>query len=852
MRLLAFVSFWFASATLQAADFNYLPTDQDYDPSIPTPESVLGFQVGEWHVRHDQLVYYMERLAASSDRVTLEFNGRTHELRPKITVTITAPENFDQLEDLRQRHLSYTRGNSDRPGPLVLWFGYSIHGNEASGSNASLLFAYHLAASRDPALAEKLENTVILLDPSLNPDGMGRFAHWVNSNRSKRPVADRANREHQETWPGGRFNHYWFDLNRDWALLVHPESRARVKFQHHWRPHVITDFHEMGSDSTYFFQPGVPTRKNPLTPMENADITARLAEYHARYLDAIGQTYFTKERFDDFYYGKGSTYPDALGSIGILFEQGSVRGHLMATDYGEIPFSTAVRNQLTTSFSTLTGATELRDELLDYGRRFARETAELASRDPVQAYVFGDPRDPARTRELADRLLQHEIEIFELARPISNDDGEFRPGSALLVPTRQRNYRLLKSLFEDRTVFEDTTFYDVSAWNLARSFDLPFTALGREGRNRGEPYAGWPEPNGPELPDGAVAYGIDWDHYYAPRLLAQLQAAEVQVRVATDNLTARTAEGERRFQRGALIVPVKSNGGAAADIIERSGLPAVAITSGLANAGPDLGSPRLPPLKPVRPALVVGRGVSPTEAGEVWHLLDQRVELPLVMLDTHRLDEVDLEPYTHLLMVNGNYKRLGEPVVAKIRGWIKRGGILVASKRAAGWATKQGLHVSDKKDEKDEDKDKEKDEPKAPRAYADHDDDFSRTVIGGAIVRATVDTTHPMAYGYRRSELSVFRNGTTFLAPSDNPYESPLRYTDEPLISGYLGEERTRQLAGSAAVIASRVGAGSVIRLADNPNFRGFWFGTNRLYFNALFFGQVLERTPVPDTEERL
>ena len=288
----------------------YLPQDISYDKSIPTPKDVLGYEVGEWHVSHDQLVYYMTAVANASDRITMETFARTYENRPLVLLTVTSPANHKNIGDIRAKHIQLTnpkesKGLNTDKMPVVIYQGYSIHGNEASGSNAALLYAYYLAAAQGKEIEQKLENTVILLDPSFNPDGMNRFASWVNTHKSNTPVADPNDREYSEAWPRGRTNHYWFDLNRDWLLTQHPESQGRIRNFHHWKPNVLTDHHEMGTNNTFFFQPGVPSRTHPITPLKNQELTGKIGEYHAKFLDGIGSLYYTKENFDDFYYGKG-------------------------------------------------------------------------------------------------------------------------------------------------------------------------------------------------------------------------------------------------------------------------------------------------------------------------------------------------------------------------------------------------------------------------------------------------------------------------------------------------------------------------------------------------------------------
>lgn len=826
----------------------YLPAANQYDSSVPLPKSVLGWELGDWHVRHDQLVAYHEALASASNRVSIEEIGRTHEQRPLKLLTITHPDNFARLDQIRQAHID---GAAD--APLVLWFGYSVHGNESSGANAGLLFAYHLAGLQAPAFDEALRNTVILIEPSINPDGLSRFAQWANMHKSTSAlVADRANREHQEVWPGGRFNHYWFDLNRDWLLLTHPESEARIAQFQKWRPHVLTDFHEMGSDNTYFFQPGVPERKHPLTPEQNVELTAKLAAFHAKALDAAGRLYYSEESFDDFYYGKGSTYPDVQGAIGILFEQASSRGHLMATDNGHLSFAQGIQNQLATSLSTLEGALSIGDQLKAHRRDFFRDAGREANADRTRAWVFGDATDVTRGRRLAQIFRAHDIDVFELAKRIRAGDATFEPGSSWVIPTNQRQYRLIKAMFESRTEFQDSTFYDVSAWTLPLAFNLPYAAQTSAADLLGDALVG--ETAEVAVPGPAYAYALRWSDYDSPRVLADLLSNEVRVRVATKPLVAVTRQGPQRFERGTVIIA--SNIHQVKDlpsILQASGGGFVELTTGLTPDGVDLGSPSVEALEPVKPLIVVGPGVNATEVGEIWHLLDTRIGLPLVMVDKHRLKSTDLNDYTHVVMADGSYSDVNQEWVERLKDWIKAGGVLVSARRGAAWATEQELHKAGSADESDDKSDQADDNEAIERKpYADHADDFSKTVIGGTIVNGMLDVTHPIGYGYSREQVPLLHRGTTFLELSDNPYETVIQYADEPLLAGFLGDERKTQMAGSAALIASRSGKGAVIRFTFNPNFRGVWYGTNKLFLNALFFGQLIDNTPVPDTDKRL
>jgi hypothetical protein len=390
-KLLIPILWLFVSVLSQAqTDLSYyLPAGVQYNPAIPTPQSVLGHEVGEWHVTHDKLVYYMMALDKASDRVSLQITGYTHEARPLLLLTITTPKNHQNIEALRTQHLQL--GDAAKSGsldiknmPAVFYLGCSIHGNEASGANAGLVMAYHLAAAQGAEIEKYLENTVILFDPSFNPDGLQRFSAWVNSRKSKVISTDPNDTEHNEAWPGGRFNHYWFDLNRDWLVAQNPESQARAKQFQAWRPNVLTDHHEQGTNATFFFMPGVPSRVNPITPEKNQELTRKMGEYHAKALDEIGSLYFTQEGYDDFYYGKGSTFPDAQGSIGILFEQASSRGHAQESVNGVLRFPFTIRNHFVTMLSSLKAINEMREELLNFQRDFFKNASAEAAKDPVK------------------------------------------------------------------------------------------------------------------------------------------------------------------------------------------------------------------------------------------------------------------------------------------------------------------------------------------------------------------------------------------------------------------------------------------------------------------------------------
>jgi hypothetical protein len=821
----------------------YLPSGVRYDPSVPTPEQVLGMVPGQWHVRHDQLLRYMDAVAAASPRVSIERTGRTHENRELVMLTITAPANHANLESIRQRHLALADPSQPMDVtdmPVVLYQGYSVHGNEPSGANAALLYVYHLAAAQGPDIDAALQNAIILVDPALNPDGMDRFANWVNSRRGIVLSTDPDNLEHNEPWPGGRTNHYWFDLNRDWLPLQHPESIARIQNLYRWRPNVLTDHHEMGPDATFFFQPGIPTRNHPLTPARNLELTDQIAQYHARKLEADKRLFYTRESFDDFYYGKGSTYPDIIGSVGILFEQASSRGHARETENGILRFPFTIQNQFLSSLSTLEAALALREPLLRYKREFYQESRQLAGQSPIRAYVFGDSDDRGSAYRMAEILRRHHIAVHELATDMQIGSQRFTAGAAYIVPMEQDQFRLIQAIFERRTEFEDKLFYDISTWTFPYAFNTPYAALERRQFNNN--LLGAPVVVG-QLPRGSVVgasdayvYAFEWDEFYAPRAAYRLLDAGVRTRVATEPFTAQTAGGPKRFERGTIVVAVGPQDLPQGDIRElmeqaatQDGITVHVLNNGLSLEGIDLGSRTHALLRKPEVGILVGDGLRASEAGEAWHVFDQKFHIPVSLLTIPRLRQADLNRYNVLVMPSGTYNGVD---AAAIKGWVERGGTLIVYKTALSWAAREELAkitlLSDDRPDT------------GPRPYAAQEQDSGERLISGSIFAARLDLTHPLGYGYNQDVIPVFRDFAQRMKVADNPYASPLIYTDNPLISGYVSAENLQNLAGTAAIVVSRHGSGRVIAMTDNPNFRAYWYGTTRLFMNAVFFGHII------------
>ncbi len=843
IRLL--ILFFFVSqfyAVQAQVNLSYYLPDETYNPEIPAPAEILGHEVGEWHVTHDKLVQYMVALAEKSDRITIRQTGKTFEGRPLLLLIITDPSNHANIENIRQQHLELTdpaRSNSLQTSdmPAVVYMGFSIHGNEPSGSNASLLAAYYFAASGNPEITEALKNTVILFDPSFNPDGLQRFASWVNSRKSQILSANPENQEQNEPWPRGRTNHYWFDLNRDWLPAQLPESRARLKTFHDWKPNVLTDHHEMGTNSTFFFQPGVPSRNNPLTPARTFELTEAIGKFHAAALDSIGSLYFTKENYDDFYYGKGSTYPDINGGIGILFEQASSRGHLQESDNGLLSFPFTIRNQFNTALSTLRAVNALRVELLDHQRDFYASSMKEAPAD--NAYIAGST-DPWIVYNFAQLLETHKIR-YEVTSGNTRINGKnYEAGETLVVPLRQPQYRLIKSIFERRTSFTDSLFYDISAWNMPMAFNMDYQSVGPKEISK----FATEKDRKVELPKGEIiggnagyAYAFDWNNYYAPALLYQLLDKELRITVATEPFNG--PDG-LHFSRGTLVMAVHNQSLSAETIhsvvdklVKQYGVTAYALNSGLDYEGKSLGSPTFESLKLPRVALLVGDGVNSYEAGEVWHLFDDRMKIPLTLLPSDRVSRSDLSRYSTIIMVDGSYGALGDRGRDQLKNWVQQGGVIIAVKDAISAVNGMGLGNFKFRSISNSDSSTQK-------SYADLSAERGSEELGGAIFEARIDNTHPLFYGYDRNRIAIFKNDKLFLEPSSNGFANPIIYTNNPLLSGYISNNSLSSLRGSSAIGVGSAGRGRIIALTNDLNFRAFWMGTNRIFMNAVIFGSLI------------
>ena len=555
--------------------------------------------------------------------------------------------------------------------------------------------------------------------------------------------------------------------------------------------------------------------------------------FHAEALDRIGSLYFTEERYDDYYYGKGSTYPDVNGGIGILFEQASSRGHVQDTENGLLSFPFSIRNQFTTAVSTLKAANELRSKLLRYQNDFYKDMRIEAAIGRNKAFVFGDSQDAAKTWHLAEILHRHQIKFHELTNDIRLGNKQYSTGHAYMVPMNQKNHRLLKAMFERRTSFKDSLFYDISAWTLPLAFNVDHSEL-RSMSGAGQEVKELQFPNGEIQNISDYAYLFEWGEYYTPRALNKILENDLRVKIAKYPFRV----NDRQFDYGTVMIPVQNQEmdrdtlyTFLKEVAKENSLNIYSVNTGLTQ-GIDLGSNEFDPVKKQKVALVVGKGIRSYDAGEIWHLFDTRYKMQITKIDLSYIEDTDLSKYTDIILPASSGKMpISDKTTEKLQNWVKAGGTIIGYRNAAKWLEKQEfIELTFRQDTlvaKD-------------ISFGDRSKFKGAQETGGAIFNAKTDRSHPINFGYKNSNLALFRNSNVYIEPAKDSYNNPIQYTNSPLLSGYISEENLKLIKNSVPFRVKKLGKGRVIVFTDNTNFRAFWYGTNKLLMNAIFFDQMM------------
>lgn len=817
-----------------------------YNEKIPTPENVLGFQLGEQHADWGQVVEYMQTLANHSPRVTVKEMGRTYQHRPFLEVVFTSVENQKNIDRIKEEHLKLSDINQSgslqlKDMPVVVNLIYSIHGNEASGVNASLAIAYFLAAAEGSEANDMLKNMVVVMTPGANPDGINRFASWVNSSRSFTNISDPNSREFLEPWPSSRTNHYWADCNRDWLMAQHPEGVNGLETYFNWLPNVVADQHEQGAARPYYFSPGHPKRTHPFTPSVNQVLTSEISSYCAAELDKIGTSYYSKEGYDDYYYGKGAAYGDIHGSVCLLYEQGAIRGHLKEMPSGIRSFAWAIRNQMLGSYATLMGSYKKRERLLTYQKEYYEKTAADARKEEVKGYVFDTRGSKAVAFHFLENMGHHRMNVYRLTQDYTAENKQFKKEDAYIIPVEQKNSMMVKAVMENCLEFIDSTFYDISTWTFPHAFNLKYVAVKSTAGLVGELVAQNTFQPG-QIIGGKSDYGYIFENkeFYAPKVIYELQRKGMYISVSSRPFTFHSGQIHKKMGYGTIQVMIQNQPISSdeiykmlCDLSKETGVDIYAASTGLME-DVDFGSPAFLPIKLPKVAILVGRNAGIADSGEIWHLLDKRFQMQPTLIESNLLTAKKIASYNVIIIANG-IPTLTKTSETALKEWVGNGGTLIATGKAYEWVNNAGILALKTKCTVI------KTDSTAYLAYEDRQVTNAGNTIDGVILKCHLDKTHPLAWGLDQNEIAVTKNNNIILKKDANPYVSPLHYASKPLLSGFLSVRNNKLIKESPAVIAKPYKSGCVIVFADNMNFRSYWFGTSKIFMNAVFFNECIK-----------
>jgi len=811
---------------------------------LKTPDQFLPHQLGEQFTPHHLLNDYFEYLAANAPTtMRLEKYGLTNEARPLQVAIFSSPENMARLEQIRLNNLRLAgtaTGQPDLMNPVaIVWISMSVHGNEASGSECSMPLARMLAAQTDPQVREWLRNTVVILDPSVNPDGYDRYTHWnrMASNLLKNTNPDA--REHREPWPGGRVNHYYFDLNRDWAWATQAETQQRLTVYHRWLPHVHPDIHEQGINDPYYFAPAAEPMHDYITPWQR-DFQTSIGKNHAQYFDANGWLYFTKEVFDLFYPSYGDTYPMYNGSVGMTYEQagGPRGGRAIVTDVDDtLSLHDRIAHHLTTSLSSIEISSKNATKLVENFRQYYQRTASQPQ-GQYKSFVIREGNDPNKVNALCRLLDLHGIRYGRSGAPLNSVKGfDYIAGKEvsvsvtandLVISAYQPKSVLIQVLFEPESRLSDSLTYDITAWSLPYAHGLDAYAL----RERVEPRKAFEPYRAPEVRIAASPYA--WCIHRRSLAEAQFLGDILQQGVKVRTATKPFAMSDQQFSAGAYVVN-RADNRPIADHLDRIVMAAAAkanvplhpIFSGYAGAGNDLGSDAFSLVAAPQVAMVYGEEVDENAYGHIWHFFERELGYPITPVPLDKIQRVKLSKFTTLIFPNGYYS-MSETQQKTVSEWVRGGGHLIACESAVkAFADKDGFDLKSKAELK-------KDSSVALRPYLSRERLGVSENVPGAIVRAKVDNTFPLGYGLGDYYFS--------LKTSADAYEMPEKaetsvWLEEGYQSyGFIGSRLKPRLKKSPIASVARMGSGHIVYFTDSPLFRSFWQQGKMLFTNALFF----------------
>lgn len=808
---------------------------------LQSPDEFLGYPLGQKFTQHSNIVRYFESAAAAAPQMMkLEKYGQTYEGRPLMIAVISSPENFSRLDEIRKNNLRLTGllndKDADLNGPAIVWLSYNVHGNEPSSSEVSMKVLYELLSGKKVQLTQWLQHTVVIIDPCLNPDGRDRYVNWFTQVSGKFPDANPESREHNEPWPGGRTNHYNFDLNRDWAWQTQTESQARLKIYQQWMPEIHCDFHEQYPGSPYYFAPAAEPVHEAITQWQK-DFQVTVGKNHARYFDQNGWLYFTKQYFDLFYPSYGDTYPLFNGSIGMTYEQAghSPGGVMYAMGNGDtLTLSDRIAHHFTTSLSTIEAASDNNAKLVASFKKYFDDNRAGAG-SPYKYYVVSNDRAGA-VASLKELLAKNDISFGYATENRTMAGFNYFSGSNenisvhandIVVPAAQPKGSLLRVLFERESKLSDSATYDITAWSLPFAYGLKTFAV-----KEAVPFQQTANNNQRttnNIPSDAYGYIVPMNSFSDSKFLSAVLEKGIKVRYSETPFSFNNVN----YREGSLIILRKGNEDKISEMLALAascGSNISAISSGYMQSGFDFGSDKIHLMKNPAVALVTGEGASSAAAGEVWHLFEQQLNRPITLVNANDLGNTDLKNYKVIIIADGYYKFLGsKESSADLKQWIKDGGKLILTENAANQASSLEWGFKLKKAE-------EKDDSlyAAVKKYADRDRQSVVNNIPGAVYKMQLDNTHPVDFGYPEYYYTLKQNDNVYEFLKDGWNIGTIRKQKQ--VAGFVGSRVKENVKDGVLIGEMPMGKGSVVFFADDPIFRSFWENGKMMFCNAIFY----------------
>jgi Zinc carboxypeptidase len=813
---------------------------------LQSPEQFLGYAPGTHFTPHYQIVNYFQYIARTvPDMVKLEQYGKTNEGRPLLLATIASKENFLSLENIRQNNLRLANMSRDKMAPnestpAIVWLSFNVHGNEPASSEASMMTLYALVDPSNTNTKNWLKNTVVLIDPCINPDGRDRYVNWYNQMVGSNLNANQFAREHQEPWPRGRTNHYYFDLNRDWAWQTQLETRQRMVKYNEWMPQVHVDYHEQGYNAPYYFAPAAEPFHEVVSPWQR-EFQTTIGKNNAKYFDENGWLYFTKERFDLFYPSYGDTYPTYNGAIGMTFEQGGISAGLgVATLDGDTLFLTdRVKHHFTTSMSvveiTSLNATKVVHEYRNY---FNNAVAKPAGE--FKSYLLrADEGD--RLKRLTNLLDLNKIDWGYANSGTAfagmnydngkTENGKTAPGD-VVVNMNQPKSNLIKVLFERSSKLSDSATYDITAWAVPFAYGLKAYAV----KDFIASSKTAPTTTMNPVADNSYGFVVRWNGVSSTKFLASVLKQGVHARYTETAFTS----GGKEYDKGTILITRAANQHVSklVDIVRdaaaSSGASISSITSGFVEKGSDVGSDHVHGIRTPRIALLSGDETSAAAVGEIWHFIDQELKYPVTLLNSSTLGRVNLNDYQVLVIPDGNYDFFGDKEQNEmLKMWVRRGGRIIALENAVAqmsrtdWGIKMKTTPEEKKD------DSKKADYTLLKKFENRERDALVSSIPGAIYKVDLDNTHPLGFGYPDFYYTLKQDANIYEFVGDGWNVGTLR--KDNYVTGFTGSKTKETLKDGLIFGVVELGAGQVVFLNDNPLFRNFWDNGKLLFCNALF-----------------